>query len=384
VPLPESLLPLKLPDIADFTPGAQVASQGQGAEAPIDAPLDRARNPDGSLWKDTRCPACGGPARRETNTMPQWAGSCWYYLRFLDPHNERQAWDPAKERYWMPVDLYVGGAEHAVLHLLYARFWHKVLHDLGLVSTAEPFRKLVNQGLILGEDHEKMSKSRGNVVNPDDIIKDHGADAFRLYEMFMGPLEAVKPWSTRSIEGIDRFLHRIWRLVVAGDGLNPALQGVPVEAALNRLLHETIKSVTEDLERLRFNTAISAMMIFLNALEGVVPAPRSAVETLVLLLAPFAPHLAEELWQRLGHPESLVYEAWPAYDPAALEQAEIVWVIQVDGRMRARLTLPVGASDEELRRAALSDERVKKFVDGQPVTQVIGVPGRLVNIVLSA
>jgi leucyl-tRNA synthetase len=366
VPLPESSLPLTLPEMTDFTP------TGTG-----EPPLSKA-----PAWVKTTCPACRGEAERETNTMPQWAGSCWYYLRYLDPKNDRRAWDPAKERYWMPVDLYVGGAEHAVLHLLYARFWHKVLYDLKLVSTPEPFQTLVNQGLILGEDGEKMSKSRGNVVNPDEVIAAHGADAFRLYEMFLGPLEAVKPWNTRSIEGVDRFLSRTWRLLVGESGLTPQPQDAPLPLELTRLLHATIKKVTEDLEALRFNTAIAALMVLLNALEDAKPLPREAAETFVLLLSPFAPHLGEELWSRLGHRESLAYEPWPAADPKALEQAEVLLVIQVNGKVRARVTVPAGADEEQVKAAALADAQVKKFVDGQTVKQVIVVPNRLVNIVV--
>jgi len=246
----------------------------------------------------------------------------------------------------------------------------------------EPFQKLVNQGLILGEDGEKMSKSRGNVVNPDDVINAHGADAFRLYEMFMGPLEAVKPWSTRSIEGVDRFLNRIWRLVVGGEQLSSTLQEVPVEGELKRQLHATIKAVTEDLEGLRFNTAISAMMILLNALEGQATRPRAAVNTLVLLLSPFAPHIAEELWARLGHSNSLAHEPWPTHDPSALEQAEIPIVVQVNGKMRGRMTVPAAVSEAQLKELALADRQVKKFIDGQSIKQWIIVPKRLINIVI--
>ena len=380
VPLPESALPVTLPDMTDFKP------TGTG-----EPPLAKAK-----AWVKTTCPTCRGPAERETNTMPQWAGSCWYYLRYLDPHNDRQAWDPAKERYWMPVDLYIGGAEHAVLHLLYARFWHKVLYDLKLVSTAEPFQKLINQGLILGEDGEKMSKSRGNVVNPDEVISAHGADAFRLYEMFMGPLEAVKPWNTRSIEGIDRFLSRIWRLgeTVALSSRLEALgqdnSGVP--DILPRKRHETIKRVTEDIETLRLNTAIAAMMEFLNVLEDGIARPtaysleprviREAFETLVLLLAPFAPHLCEELWERLGHQDSLAAHPWPAHDAAVLERADVQLVVQVNGKVRSRLTVPAQTGDDQVKALALADAQVKKFIDGQPVKQVIVVPKRLVNIVV--
>jgi len=373
VPLPESALPLLLPEMDDFKP------TGTALSAAEQAPLAKATD-----WVQTTCPRCRGAAQRETNTMPQWAGSCWYYLRYLDPRNDRRAWDADLERYWMPVDLYVGGAEHAVLHLLYARFWHKVLYDLRLVSTSEPFQKLVNQGLILGEDGEKMSKSRGNVINPDDVIDQHGADAFRLYEMFMGPLEAVKPWSTRGIEGIDRFLQRVWRLVVTPDDtVNPAIQDVPISDDLHVALHRAIYEVTEDVEPLRFNTAIAHLMVFANRLSDESVLPRKALETFLLLLAPFAPHLAEELWQRLGHPHSLATASWPSVDPAALEQAEVVWVIQVNGKVRGRLTLPAELSEDQLRQAALADDNVKRYVDNHPIQQVIVVPKRLVNIVVS-
>jgi len=383
VPLPESALPLTLPPMDDCTPTGNT-----------EPPLAKAND-----WVNTTCPTCRGSAQRETNTMPQWAGSCWYYLRYLDPRNDQRPWDPAQERYWMPVDLYVGGAEHAVLHLLYARFWHKVLYDAKLVSTPEPFTRLVNQGRILGEDNEKMSKSRGNVVNPDDVIDAHGTDAFRLYEMFMGPLEAVKPWSTRSIEGIDRFLNRLWRLVIVDGAVNPQLKDVPPEGELNRLLHATIKTVTEDIESLRLNTAISAMMILLNALEDAKSIPRAVAEALILLLSPFAPHLCEELWQRLGpheagrgvpsevegrlgHAQSLAEEPWPSYDLAVLVQTEVLWVVQVNGKVRARITLPAEATEERLRQVVLADDRIKKFVNGQPIKQVIIVPRRLINIVV--
>jgi len=367
VPLPESALPLELPPLEDFTPS--------GSAEP---PLAKATS-----WMTTTCPRCHGPATRETNTMPQWAGSCWYYLRYLDPHNTRHAWDPAKERYWMPVDLYVGGAEHAVLHLLYARFWHKVLYDLGHVSTPEPFQRLVNQGLILGEDGEKMSKSRGNVVNPDNVIRAHGADAFRLYEMFLGPLEKVKPWSTRGIEGIDRFLQRVWRLVVTDAGaLNPHLQAVEPPPALTRLLHQTIKEVSDDIETLRLNTAISQLMILLNQLTHQSSVPRTAVETFVLLLSPFAPHLAEELWERLGHRESLAYVTWPTHDPQRLVREDITWVIQVNGRVRTRLTTAPTIREEDLQATVLNDATVKRWLAHKPIKQFIVVPKKLVNIVI--
>ncbi len=366
VPVPEAQLPLQLPDMKDFGPA------GTG-----EPPLAKAQD-----WVRTQCPSCKGPAQRETNTMPQWAGSCWYYLRYLDPKNDKQAWDTAKERYWMPVDLYIGGAEHAVLHLLYARFWHKVLFDLKLVSTPEPFKKLINQGLILGEDNEKMSKSRGNVVNPDDIIQQYGADAFRLYEMFMGPLEAVKPWSTKNIEGVDRFLNRVWRLIVVGDGLNPAIQTVEPQGDLNRVMHASIKSVTDDMETLRFNTAISSLMVFSNALADAKLLPRQALETLVLLLSPLAPHMSEELWQRLGHADSLTHVPWPKHDPKVLELKEIALVVQVNGKVRSRVTVAAGASEDVVKSSVLADAQVQKFLEGKPIRQMIVVPNRLVNVVI--
>ncbi|MBI4323075.1 MAG: class I tRNA ligase family protein, partial [Candidatus Omnitrophica bacterium] len=306
-----------------------------------------------------------------------------YYLRYLDPKNARQAWDSAKERYWTPVDLYVGGAEHAVLHLLYARFWHKVLYDLKLVSTPEPFQKLVNQGVILGEDGEKMSKSRGNVVNPDEVIDRYGADAFRLYEMFMGPLEAVKPWSTRNIEGMDRFLQRVWRLVITPEGArNPLIQDQPLDGEVKVAAHRTIREVTDDVDRLRFNTAISHLMVFLNRLADEPVLPTRAVEVLVLLLAPLAPHIAEELWQRLGHSQSLAAEPWPGYDPSVLEDAQVLWVVQVNGKVRARITVSAQADDDALKQTVLANEQVKRYVDGQTIKQFIVVPKRLVNIVV--
>jgi leucyl-tRNA synthetase len=266
---------------------------------------------------------------------------------------------------------------------LYARFWHKVLYDLKLVSTPEPFQKLVNQGLILGEDSEKMSKSRGNVVNPDDVIDAHGADAFRLYEMFMGPLEAVKPWSTRSIEGVARFLDRVWRLVVREDGsLNPALQTAAPSGDVNVLLHQTIKEVTDDVDQLRFNTAISHLMVLTNRLSDEPKLSKTAVEQLVLLLSPLAPHIAEELWQRLGHAESLAAERWPGHDPKVLERSEVLMVVQVNGKVRARITVPAETTDAALKQTVLAHEQVKKFLDGQTIKQVVIVPKRLVNIVI--
>ncbi len=261
-------------------------------------------------WVNTTCPTCGGPAKRETNTMPQWAGSCWYYLRYLDPKNATAFASREKIDYWMPVDLYVGGAEHAVLHLLYARFWHKFLFDLGAVNTPEPFMRLVNQGMILGEGGVKMSKSLGNVINPDDIVTQYGADTMRVYEMFMGPLEVSKPWSTRGITGVKRFLDRIWRAAEI-----PLTEDAPAEPLL-RLLHKTIRKVSSDTAKLEFNTAIAQMMIFMNEAAGLPAMPRTLWEPFVLLLAPYAPHLAEELWAKLGHGPSVGLQAWPTWDEA--------------------------------------------------------------------
>jgi len=371
VAIPEQQLPVRLPETDQFKPA--------GTSENPESPLARLRD-----WVDTVDPASGKPARRESNTMPQWAGSCWYYLRFLDPHNPRQLVDPAKERYWMPVDLYIGGAEHSVLHLLYARFWHKVLFDIGVVSTPEPFMKLVHPGTVLGEDGSKMAKSVGNVVNPDDMIDRFGADALRLYEMFMGPLEAMKPWSTQSVEGVNRFLDRVWRLCVDEDGaLAAALTDDPTEPATERLLHQTVKKVSGDIESLKFNTAIAQMMVCANELSRLERRPKRAVETLVLVLSPFAPHLAEELWRRLGHPESLARAPWPDWDPALVLEETVTVAVQVNGRLRATLELPRDLGPEEAKAAALADERVRKYLEGATLKKTIHVPNKLVSLVVT-
>jgi leucyl-tRNA synthetase len=314
--------------------------------------------------------------------MPQWAGSCWYYLRVLDPGNPDRLVDPAKEKYWMPVDLYVGGAEHAVLHLLYARFWHKVLFDIGIVSTPEPFMKLIHQGTILGEDNRKMSKSWGNVVSPDDMVDEYGADALRIYEMFMGPLEAMKPWSTKSVEGSSRFLDRVWRLCVNEDGSSAVTAG-DVAPELDRVLHRTIRKVTEDVEALKFNTAISQMMVFVNEVMKQPARPRALLEPFVLLLSPFAPHLGEELWQRLGHAESLAYAPWPAFDPAKCVEDTVTVAVQVNGKLRATLDLPRGSEQAEVQAAALADERVSRYVNGATLAKAIYVKDKLLNLVVA-
>ena len=439
-PLPESELPLRLPEVASYKP----TGTGESPLAGIDS------------WVNTVDPETGKPARRETNTMPQWAGSCWYYLRFIDPRNPGAPVDPALEKYWMPVDLYVGGAEHAVLHLLYARFWHKVLYDCGVVSTVEPFHKLVNQGMILGETEyqvsgavfaqhmaelaalgiegkhreeddgsvivtlrqrqgdllvnlpddliekkqgrtlvkgltlelsgraDKMSKSRGNVVNPDDVIRDYGADSLRLYEMFMGPLEQVKPWSMKGVEGVHRFLNRVYRWVFneeTGEVLPSVCADVPT-AEQNRLIHALIKKVGEDIEAMRFNTGISAMMEFLNAAIKWERIPRAGVESLALCLAPFAPHLAEEIWEKMGHSTSLALAPWPAFDPALLKQDQVEIVLQVNGKIKGKITVPAEASAEAMFEAALADPGFSAAIAGKEIRKRIIVPGKIVNLVV--
>ena len=338
-------------------------------------------------------------AMRETNTMPQWAGSCWYYLRFSDPHNDGRFVGEEAEHYWMGgdkpggVDLYVGGTEHAVLHLLYARFWQKVLFDLGYVSKPEPFQRLVNQGVILGEDNQKMSKSRGNIVNPDDVIDQHGADAFRCYEMFMGPLEQMKPWSTRGVEGVARFLARVWRLLMtenqAGEWeLSKRIKAIDATKPQQKLLHATIKKVTEDIESFSFNTAISQMMIFVNGFTNAEAIPLSAMRTFLILLNPFAPHISSELWERLSAEfgdarGDVTQQSWPAYDERLLIEDEVEIVIQINGKLRDRMKMPIVATEEELKAVALSNPKVQDRIAGKAVRNVIVVPKKLVNIVVT-
>ncbi|WZO97953.1 leucine--tRNA ligase [Isosphaeraceae bacterium EP7] len=426
--VPVDELPVVLPEMADFRPSGR---------------------PEPPLGKATEWVNYSEAYRRETNTMPQWAGSCWYYLRYLDPKNDQAPFDPEKERYWMPVDLYVGGAEHAVLHLLYSRFWHKVLFDHGLVSTMEPFQKLVNQGMILGETEytgyrdqsgawvssatvrlvdeiqvdakgrpvetvkltedrvvkkgegfvlvddpsiridaraHKMSKSRGNVISPDHVVKEYGADSLRLFEMFMGPLEAVKPWSMKGVEGVYRFLARAWRMVVDSDADEIRLDFRVVDAELTheqaKLVARTVAAVTDDLERHSFNTAISRLMEFVNAFTGQETRPKAAMEAFTLLLAPYAPHLAEELWELLGHGPTLAYQPWPTYDPGLLVDEEIEIPLQVNGKLRARLTVPSAITPEDLEATARSHERLAEWLQGKTIRKVIVVPGKLVNFVV--
>jgi leucyl-tRNA synthetase len=395
-------LPVLLPEMEDFKPTGRPGG-----------PLEKATE-----WIKVR--RDGREYARETNTMPQWAGSCWYYLRFCDPRNKDKAWDPGKERFWMPVDLYVGGAEHAVLHLLYSRFWHKVLFDRGHVSTMEPFRRLVNQGMILsityrtsegriipypqirfeegkafhaetGEElageTEKMSKSRGNVIPVDVPLQMYGADTTRLYEMFMGPLESTKPWSMQGVEGISRFLNRAWRMIIDETAesmqLNPKVgEAAPTEEQF-RILHKTIRSVTQDMENLSFNTAISRLMEFVNFFTAQDQRPLACMEPFVLLLSPMAPHIAEELWQRLGHSESLAYAAWPEFDPKYVQESTVEMPVQINGKVRGRVTVPATASSTEMEQAALNDSKVKKYLEGSSVRKVIVVPKKLINIVVA-
>jgi leucyl-tRNA synthetase len=365
--LREQDLPLKLPEVKNYRP------LGTG-EPPLATIKD---------WVSVKLPD-GSNAKRETNTMPQWAGSCWYYLRYLDPNNSQRGWEPEKERYWMPVDLYIGGAEHAVLHLLYSRFWHKLLYDLGYVSTKEPFTKLINQGMILGEDGQKMSKSRGNVVNPDKVITDYGADSMRLYEMFMGPLEAVKPWSMQSVEGVYRFLQRVWRMIIDEDtgNLCEAVRQADADEETLRLLHQTIKKVGGDIETFDLNTAISAMMIFTNHLSRQEVRPKAVVEKFVQILAPFAPHIAEELWEKLGHKDSLAYEPWPEYDKELIKEREVEMAVQVNGKIKDRIVVAADADEEQIRQKVFASQKVITAMAGKSPKKIIVIKSRLVNIVV--
>jgi leucyl-tRNA synthetase len=364
--VPVSELPLLLPDVDKFKPS------GTG-----ESPLALAED-----WVNTIDSETGMKARRETNTMPQWAGSCWYYLRYIDPHNDNEICSPEKQREWLPVDLYIGGAEHAVLHLLYARFWHKVLYDLGVVATKEPFQKLINQGMILGDNNEKMSKSRGNVINPDDIVGEFGADTLRMYEMFMGPLEATKPWNTNGVEGTYRFLARVWRMLVSEDGsLSSKISDQGGSEPFKRTWHRTIKKVTDDFENLRFNTAISQLMIFVNEAYKSDALPRQAMEQFVQMLSPIAPHIAEELWEKLGHHESVSYAAWPLYDEALTVDQEVEIVVQVNGKIVERMAIAADTDEAEMERIAKENVKVQEAIAGKTVRKVIAVKGKLVNIV---
>ena len=363
--VPEDQLPLRLPEVDNIMPS------GTG-ESPLVNVDDWVNVVDEN----------GRKGKRETNTMPQWAGSSWYYLRYMDPHNDKEIVSPDAEAYWQNVDLYIGGAEHAVLHLLYARFWHKVLYDLGVVHTKEPFQKLANQGMILGENHEKMSKSKGNVVNPDDVVEQYGADTLRLYEMFMGPLEQSIAWSEDGLAGSRRWLDRVWRLFIDDDDkLRDHITTVN-DHKLDKIYNETVKKVTDDYEGLRFNTAISQMMIFINEAYKAENLPVEYVEGFIKLLNPIAPHMTEELWSYLHKDESVTYATWPTFDESALVEDEIEIVLQVNGKVRGRLTIPADADRDKMTELALADEAVQKQLDGGQPKKVIAVPGKLVNVVL--
>ncbi|UPW82476.1 leucine--tRNA ligase [Lysinibacillus sp. Ag94] len=366
-PVPESELPLVLPKTDNIRP----SGTGESPLANI------------SEWVNVVDPETGKKGRRETNTMPQWAGSSWYFIRYIDPTNKEAIADPELLKRWLPVDIYIGGAEHAVLHLLYARFWHKVLYDLGVVHTKEPFHKLFNQGMILGEGNEKMSKSKGNVVNPDEIISSHGADTLRLYEMFMGPLEASVAWSTNGLDGARRFLDRIWRLFVnEEDGTIAAKVQASDDKTLEKSYHQTVKKVTEDYEGIRFNTAISQMMVFINDCYKADVIPTEYAEGFVKMLAPMVPHVAEELWQILGHGETLSYAQWPTYDESKLVDDEVEIVVQVLGKVRAKIIVAKDASKEEIEKVALADDKVQEYIADKNVVKIIVIPGKLVNIVV--
>ncbi|MFB7159805.1 leucine--tRNA ligase [Lysinibacillus sp. NPDC056232] len=365
-PVPESELPLVLPKTDNIRP----SGTGESPLANI------------AEWVNVVDPETGKKGRRETNTMPQWAGSSWYFIRYIDPTNKEAIADPELLKRWLPVDIYIGGAEHAVLHLLYARFWHKVLYDLGVVHTKEPFHKLFNQGMILGEGNEKMSKSKGNVVNPDEIISSHGADTLRLYEMFMGPLEASVAWSTNGLDGARRFLDRIWRLFVNEDGTIAAKIQASDDKTLEKSYHQTVKKVTEDYEGIRFNTAISQMMVFINDCYKADVIPTEYAEGFVKMLAPMVPHVAEELWQILGHDETLSYKEWPIYDESKLVDDEVEVAVQVAGKVRAKIIVAKDASKEEIEKVALADDKVQEYMAGKNLVKIIVIPGKLVNIVV--
>ncbi|TYS19877.1 leucine--tRNA ligase [Rossellomorea vietnamensis] len=363
--VPVEDLPLTLPKTTEIKP----SGTGESPLANI------------SEWVNVTDPETGKKGRRETNTMPQWAGSCWYYLRYIDPYNEEALASEENLNHWLPVDMYIGGAEHAVLHLLYARFWHKFLYDIGVVPTKEPFQKLFNQGMILGENNEKMSKSKGNVVNPDEIVSSHGADTLRMYEMFMGPLEASIAWSENGLDGSRRFLDRVWRLLVDENGSISEKVKDETNKDLEKSYHQTVKKVTEDFEGLRFNTGISQLMVFINDAYKADVLPKEYIEGFVKMLAPVTPHLAEELWSKLAHEGTLAYAEWPSYDESKLVSNEIEIVFQVNGKVRAKLTVPRDISRDELQEIALQDGKVQEFIEGKTVRKVIAVPGKLVNIV---
>jgi len=360
VPLPESVLPLELPMVERY----QTSATG---ESPLSLITD---------WVKTTCPKCGGPAQRETDTMPNWAGSSWYFLRYTDPKNGRAFASPENLRYWTPVDWYNGGMEHTTLHLLYSRFWHKFLFDIGLVPTSEPYAKRTSHGLILGESGEKMSKSRGNVVNPDEMVDEYGADAFRLYEMFMGAFDQPIPWSTQGLNGMNRFLYRVWEQQAK------VADGVAEDPHTSRMVHQTIRKVGDDIEAMKYNTAIAQLMTLSNRFAELEKIRREDFERFMLLLSPFAPHIAEELWERLGHKGTLAREQWPSWDQAKLVTATVTIALQVNGKLRGQMEMPADCGQDEMQKAALAHAKVQAHVQGKTVRKVIVVPGRLVNVVV--
>ena len=366
-PLSESELPLLLPEVEKYEP----SGTGESPLANI------------SEWVEVKNESGEIVGLRETNTMPQWAGSCWYYLRYIDPKNSKKGWDEAKEKYWMPVDLYVGGAEHAVLHLLYSRFWHHVLYDLGHVSTKEPFQKLFNQGMILGQDGTKMSKSRGNVVNPDETVDTFGADAMRIYEMFMGPLDKAKPWSTTGLQGCARFINKLWNIFFDEDGkLLSKINDETADRETLRALHQMIKKVSDNLEQLHFNTCVSEFMIFTNHLQSQNSINKDVLKTFVVCINPFMPHLAEELWASLGESKELSYENWPFYEKSLLESDTITIAVQVNGKRRTEINVSTNAEEIEVLEKAKSSEKAATFIEGKEIVKEIYVKGRIVNIVV--
>jgi len=359
VAVPYEELPLRLPEVEDFQPGTDGKS-----------PLARIES-----YVNCTCPKCGAAAQRETDTMPQWAGSSWYFLRYCDPHNDQAFASKEALDYWMPVDWYNGGMEHVTRHLLYSRFWHQFLYDLGEVSCPEPYMKRTAQGLILGTDGEKMSKSRGNVVNPDDIIDDIGADAFRLYEMFMGAFDQAIPWSTNGAKGCRKFLDRVWRLQ------EMVVEGENYSEKLNALMHQTIKKVSQDYEAMKFNTAIAAMMTLVNEMHAAGSVTKAELETLLLLLNPVAPHITEEMWQNLGHAEAVHHQPWPQWDEAAMVKSEVEIAVQICGKVRGRMMIPASMTKEEAEKELANYPEAVKLLAGKTVVKVIFVPGRLVNFI---
>lgn len=392
LPLPPDSLPLELPHVESYDPSGELTGilgkEKHWNQVWVDLHSGEVTpRVSEDETEELAAPSDNAvPGVRETNTMPQWAGSCWYYLRYCSPDFDKAPVDPGEENYWMPVDLYVGGAEHAVLHLLYARFWHKVLFDCEVLSTKEPFNKLVNQGMILGPDGQRMSKSRGNVINPDDVVGEYGADAFRMYEMFMGPLEQVKPWNTKDVDGVYRFLGRVWRLIVNEENgeLNASIVDDEASDEQLKVLHECIQKVGKDIEELSFNTAISAMMIFVNEANKWEEHPKSVLESFIKLLSPFAPHIAEELWHRLGHEDSIAYAEWPDFNEAYLISETQLYPIQVNGKVRGEINVPRDkAKDKEyVLSEAKSEENVKRYLEEGSLVKEIFVPERIVNLVI--